>query len=137
MTQTLANQVALVTGAGSGMGRAIAEEFVRAGAKVVAVDLNEAAVKATAETIGEPCFPIAADISQPECVSSIYEAATKHFGTVDVLVNNAGIWDDYAVLTETSNDLWDKVFGVNLKAMFMLCRAFVPWNGRERATERL
>ena len=120
----LDGKTALVTGAGSGMGRAIAQEFAREGAKVACLDINAEAAKVTAQDIGGVAF--ACDIADPGAVATACALAETALGRIDILVNCAGILDGYAPITETSDALWDRIMNVNLKGMFLVSRAVLP-----------
>jgi 3-oxoacyl-[acyl-carrier protein] reductase len=125
----LEGKVALVTGAGSGIGGATAELFAREGARVVAVDLDAEAAQATAAAIeagGGEALALATDVADPAAVEAMAASALERFGRVDVLVNNAGILDDYLPAAETSDEIWDRVMGVNLKSMLHTARALLP-----------
>lgn len=121
----LKDKIALVTGAGSGMGRATAQEFTAAGARVICLDLNCDAAQATASglagAIGASC-----DVSNSVQVADVCAKSEADMGRIDILVNCAGILDGYAPVTETSDALWDKIIGVNLKGMFLVSRAVLP-----------
>ena len=120
----LDGKTALVTGAGSGMGQAIAQEFAREGAKVACLDINAEAAKVTAQDIGGVAF--ACDIADPGAVATACALAETALGRIDILVNCAGILDGYAPITETSDALWDRIMNVNLKGMFLVSRAVLP-----------
>jgi NAD(P)-dependent dehydrogenase (short-subunit alcohol dehydrogenase family) len=115
-----AGQVAIVTGAGRGMGQAIAKALAERGAKVVVAELDEAASKETVEAIqqaGGEGLPVTVDISQVDDVRRLFSTAVSKFGTVDILVNNAGIGIPKPLLEYTEAD-WDRQLGVNLKGLF-------------------
>jgi NAD(P)-dependent dehydrogenase (short-subunit alcohol dehydrogenase family) len=115
-----AGQVAIVTGAGRGMGQAIAKALGERGAKVVVAELDEAASKETVEAIqqaGGEGLPVTVDISQVDDVRRLFSTAVSKFGTVDILVNNAGIGIPKPLLEYTEAD-WDRQLGVNLKGLF-------------------
>ena len=120
----LDGKTALVTGAGSGMGRAIAQEFAREGAKVACLDINAEAAKMTALEIGG--IAVTCDIADPAAVATACAIAETELGRIDILVNCAGILDGYAPITETSDALWDRIMNVNLKGMFLVSRAVLP-----------
>ncbi|MDT7654930.1 MAG: hypothetical protein QOI36_6336 [Pseudonocardiales bacterium] len=121
-------RVALVTGGGSGMGRAMVEEFVAEGALVVAVDINEHAAVETVKGLNTPdrASAAVADISSPESVEAVIAGVVREHGKIDILCNNAGVLDDYTPAHETSIDLWNRVIGVNLTGPFLVSRAVVP-----------
>ena len=117
---SFAGQVAVVTGAGRGMGRAVATGLAERGAKVIVAEMDEAAGAEAAEAIrkgGGDAHAIGVDISQVDGVRGLFEAAVQRYGTVDILVNNAGIGIPKPLLDYTEAD-WDRQLGVNLKGMF-------------------
>jgi NAD(P)-dependent dehydrogenase (short-subunit alcohol dehydrogenase family) len=126
----LEEKVALITGAGSGIGREAALLFAKEGAKVVAVDMNDAAGKETAAAIekdgGRAVF-VHADVSRSADVEAMIAAAKKTYGRLNVLFNNAGIFpaNDGSVL-ETDEKTWDLVLSVNLKGVFLGCKYGIP-----------
>lgn len=126
----LDNLVALITGAGSGIGRAMAEEFAARGAIVVACDLNGGAANITAEAAraaGAPdAHAIEADVAVAESATAAVADTEQRFGRVDVLCSNAGVLDGYATALDTTEELWDRVFAINVKACWLLSRAALP-----------
>ena len=126
----LKDKVALITGAGSGIGREAALLFAKEGASVVAVDMNDAAGKETVAAIekdgGRATF-VPADVSRSADVEGMVAAAKKTYGRLNVLFNNAGIFpaNDGSVL-ETDEKTWDLVLSVNLKGVFLGCKFGIP-----------
>jgi 3-oxoacyl-[acyl-carrier protein] reductase len=125
MTQQLrrfVGQVVIVTGAGHGIGKAIAERFGAEGAQLVVNDVQEASAEASARAIreaGGDAIAITADVSSKAAVDALFDAALARFGTVDVLVNNAGLTDVARHFLEGDEQWWDRVLDVNLKGVFL------------------
>ena len=126
----LEGKVALITGAGSGMGRAAAELFAREGARVVVAEAARDAGDATVESIraaGGEAACVEVDVSDARDCDRMVRAALHQFGGLHVLYNNAGIFpaDDGGVL-ETPEPTWDRVMEVNLRGVWLGCRAGIP-----------
>ncbi len=117
----LNGKVALVTGAGRGIGRAVAQAFAREGASVVVNDLDESAAIETVRGARGCCIPALADIGNTESHQSLVERACSEFGKLDILVNNAGIQFREPFL-EAQPSSWDRTVAVNLKAAFFLAQ---------------
>ena len=130
MSARLETKVAVVTGAGGGIGRAASRLFASEGAKVVAADLDDGAARATADEItsaGGSAIAIGADVGLEAHVEELVSAATSDFGGLHVLFNNAGIFPaDDGGLLDTSPATWDRVMDVNLKGLWLCCRGAVP-----------
>jgi NAD(P)-dependent dehydrogenase (short-subunit alcohol dehydrogenase family) len=121
----LKDKVAIVTGAASGMGEAIALLFAREGAKVIVSDINLKGAERVVQEIkdgGGEATAILTDVSKQEDVDKMIEAVVSNYGTLDILVNNAGIMDNFMPAGEVSDRLWDKVFAVNVKGPMMAIR---------------
>ncbi|HWA18050.1 MAG TPA: glucose 1-dehydrogenase [Devosia sp.] len=122
----LKDKVAVITGAGSGMGLAMARLFVAEGAKVVAADWHADAVEAAAKDIGGTIVGVKADVSdEAQCVAMI-DRAVSEFGRIDILVNNAGVMDLFQSVADVSNDTWRRVLSVNLDGPMYAMRRAVP-----------
>ena len=117
----LDGRTALVTGGGKGIGRAICLRFARAGASVVVVDLDEAAGRKTARDCGKATF-VKADVSKADSIARMLKKA----GAVDILVNNAGIAGRSANLEDLTEADWDAVMALNLRGIFLCCKAVLP-----------
>lgn len=124
----LAGKTAIVTGSGSGIGRAIAQLFAREGAKVGVIDKDEASGYQTLEMIsaqhGQAAF-FRADVSQSAEIHQAVDATVSKFGKLDILVNNAAV-QFLATLVDTSEETWDKIHNVNLKGVFLGCKFAIP-----------
>lgn len=123
---------ALVTGAGSGIGAAIAAMFVRESASVLLTDINAVAAKARAEALGKSAAFIAHDATVPEDWTAAVAAAEDRFGGLNILVNCAGICIPGTV-EETSLDLWRKTHAVDLDSVFLGCKIALPLIARTTA----
>ena len=124
----LAGKVAIVTGAGQGLGRETALLFARQGARVLVSDVNaDTAVAVTAEImdVGGEALALQADVSSAADAERIAQSAQEHFGGLDILVNNAGIMGYGTVLTANDED-WERIIGINLKGVFLCSRAAIP-----------
>lgn len=125
----LSGKVAVVTGAASGMGKAIAELFAEEGAKVIVSDLNVDNANKVAEGIqskGGSAIVVAANVAIEEDVQRLIDSAVSEYGTVDILVNNAGIMDNFVPASEVTDELWEKVFAVNTTGPMRTTRKVLP-----------
>ncbi|GAA4258583.1 SDR family NAD(P)-dependent oxidoreductase [Dactylosporangium darangshiense] len=121
-----ADKVALVTGAGSGIGEACAVLLAGRGANVLVADVDLEAATRVAEAIGKPAVAHEADVSDPKACEAMVAAAVDAFGRLDVAVNNAGIAGPRALTGEYPLDGWDDVIAVNLNGVFYSMRAEIP-----------
>lgn len=129
------DKVAIITGAGKGIGKAIAERLASEGAKVAVCDIDKELAERTAEEIRNKyqteAVGIYVDVANEELVNSMVEEVIKTFGKVDILVNNAGITRDDLLMRMKEED-WDKVIAVNLKSVFLCTKAVVRHMIRQR-----
>ena len=122
VTYDFTGKVAIVTGAARGVGRAIVNQFVKAGAKVVAADRDEASLRETCQPHAHNVRAVVADISTPHGASAITKAAVEHFGHLDICVNDAAV-APHAGLLEERVEVWDTVYAVNCRGTFLMTQA--------------
>ncbi len=121
----LTGRTALVTGAASGFGRSIAVGFAEHGCQVAVADLDLRNAEETARQVcelGVRCLPIQVDVADPESILQTVEQVRQHFGTIDILVNSAGI-SQHDPAESTPLETWDRVLDVNLRGTFLCCQA--------------
>jgi dihydroanticapsin dehydrogenase len=121
----LDGKACVVTGAGSGIGRATAEKLAAEGGRVVCVDIAADAVEATAAGIGDAAVAVAADVSKRAECDAFVQRCVDEFGAIDVLVNNAGV-NLPGVFHEVSDETIDRTIDVNVKAQIYACQAAIP-----------
>jgi meso-butanediol dehydrogenase/(S,S)-butanediol dehydrogenase/diacetyl reductase len=128
MSHRLADKVAVITGAATGIGKAAALLFAQEGARVVAADVNEAGGQEIVEMVranrGEAIF-VKSDVTENAQVERLMLTAKDVFGKIDILYNNAAV-NHFARLTDTSEETWDRVMSVNVKSIFLCCKAAIP-----------
>jgi NAD(P)-dependent dehydrogenase (short-subunit alcohol dehydrogenase family) len=122
----LAGKTSIVTGAGSGIGRAICLTFVRAGAKVACLDINLAAAEETAAACGPEALALCCDVGNEAETRAAAAATLSRFGMVHVLVNAAATDDLNGSILDISVDEWSRVFAVNVTGAFLMSRAVLP-----------
>jgi 2-dehydro-3-deoxy-L-rhamnonate dehydrogenase (NAD+) len=122
----LTGQTAIVTGAATGIGEAIAGRLARAGATVAVADINVEGAAAVAASIGAGAFSVALDITRTASVAGAVEEVLARTGRIDVLVNNAGIAGRAAPLWEQTDEDWNRILDLNLTGVFRCCRAVIP-----------
>ncbi len=125
----LQEKVALITGAASGLGRAQAIEYAKEGAKVILNDVNAEGLAETEKLIKDQngtVLSIIADISKRVDVQIMINKALEEFGTVDICVNNAAILADFKASLDITEDEWDRIMAVNVKAVYLLTNALLP-----------
>ena len=124
----LKDKVAIVTGSGAGIGRAIATTFAREGARVIVADMDEEAGRETVAAIqagGGEAYFARTDVSQVKDTQRLVETALSTYGRLDVLVNNAGVYTRGDVLS-TSVETWNRLLSINLTGVFLCCKAAIP-----------
>jgi NAD(P)-dependent dehydrogenase (short-subunit alcohol dehydrogenase family) len=125
----LKGKTAIVTGAGRGIGEGIAKAVAREGANVVVNNRSLDGAEAVASAIerdGGSAIAYQADVTDADGLHAMVDAAVERFGTVDILVNNAGIESTPRLLKDITEAQWDRVLNVNLKGVFLCCRAVIP-----------
>lgn len=125
----LRNHVALVTGAGRGIGQAIALRFAKEGANVIVNDIDAKSARDTVsriEEIGNQAISFQADVSNSEEIRYMVKEGVQRFGTVDILVNNAGIGGSSCLVKDIPEETWNKALGINLTGVFNCCQAVIP-----------
>jgi 3-oxoacyl-[acyl-carrier protein] reductase len=122
----LEGKTAFVTGAGSGIGKCIAETYVREGARVAVVDLDGDAAKHVARAIGNNAIALRADVTKKADIASAVDETLAAFGALDILVNNAGVTHVNKPMLEIDEAEFDRIYAVNVKGVFLGCQAVVP-----------
>jgi len=125
----LSGKIAIVTGSGRGIGRAIALALARDGADVVVDDVNINKAKEVAkeiESIGGRALIILADVSKKSDVENMVKQTLEEFGKIDILVNNAGVVGPTVPIQELKEEDWDRIINVDLKGTFLCCKAVIP-----------
>ena len=128
--QILKDKVAVVTGAGSGIGKCTVERFVQEGAKVVAADMNEESLAKLMEDLGDfapQARTFKVDVSKCAEVEAMVDFCVSSFGGMDILMNNAGIMDNLLPIAEMDDKTWDKLMSVNLNSVMYGCRKAVRY----------
>jgi NAD(P)-dependent dehydrogenase (short-subunit alcohol dehydrogenase family) len=125
----LENKTAIITGAASGMGEAIAELFAHEGAHVVIADLRQHEIDKVVQAIvekGGKAIGVVCNVAHEAELKKLIDTTLREFKTIDILVNNAGVMDDFFPVDQISNELWKHVMSVNLDGPFYACRLVVP-----------
>jgi len=125
MGSRLKDKVAIITGAGSGIGHACALAIAREGARVALVGRRRDRLKETASEIGEAAFVLPADVSQKDEIVRVVERTVAHFGALNVLLNNAGVLH-IGTAEQITEEQWDETFSVNVRGLWLLSRAVLP-----------
>ena len=122
----LTNKVAIVTGAASGFGAEIARQYVAEGAKVAVADINEDGARAVAAGLGDNAVAVRCDVTQRADVQRLVDTTVQCFGTLDIVVNNAGTTHRNQPLLDVDEATFDRVFAVNVKSIYHMTQAVVP-----------
>jgi len=122
----LDGKTALVTGAGSGIGKCIAETYAREGARVALADIDLAAAQSAARAIGNNAIAVRCDVSKKADFAAAVAETVSAFGALDILVNNAGATHVNKPMLDIGEDEYDRIFAVNVKGVFLGCQAVVP-----------
>lgn len=125
-SKRLEGKRAIVTGGASGFGAGIARRFAEEGARVIVADLNDEAARALAAELGDADRGVAVDVSNAAEVAALAETANRLLGGVDIVVNNAGVGHTPQPLDELSDEAFDRIAAVNMRAIYLMSKAFVP-----------
>lgn len=128
MTETLKGKIAVVTGAGRGIGKSVALAFARAGADLAICARSQAEIDDVAseiQDIGRRCFAMSVDLADPGAVSGFAQGLLAEFGAVDILVNNAGAYLERGAFADSDPELWWKTIEVNVRGPYLLTRHLV------------
>ncbi|MGX6443909.1 SDR family oxidoreductase [Neobacillus sp. K501] len=125
----LENKVAVVTGAASGMGKAIAALYAKEGAKVVVSDINIEAANLTVDQIksnGGEAIAVMANVAKEDDIQNLIDTVVNTYGTLDILVNNAGIMDNFEPAGEIEDEKWERIFAINTTSVMRSTRKALP-----------
>ncbi|MEQ4617084.1 MAG: glucose 1-dehydrogenase [Corticimicrobacter sp.] len=126
MDKRLQDKVAIVTGAASGFGAAIARTYVAQGARVAIADINEAGARALAQELGAQALPVACDVTRRSDIENLVQQTVQTFGTLDIVVNNAGTTHRNQPLLDVDEATFDRVYAVNVKSIYYMTFAVLP-----------
>src|SRR6185503_1728979 len=122
----LSNKVAIITGAASGFGAEMSRLFVAEGARVAVADLNEEGAKSVASQLGASALAVKCDVAKRADIENLVAATLKQFGTVDIVVNNAGYTHKNQSMLDVDEETFERCFDVNVKSIYLMARAVVP-----------
>jgi len=125
MSSRLKNKISIVTGAGSGIGRACAIAMAREGAKVSLVGRRKTLLEEVAHEIGDSALVVPADVSQQKEIDHVIAQTVSHFGSINVLLNNAGVLH-IGTVEQITDEQWDETFNINVRGLWLLSRAVLP-----------
>ena len=131
MIGALKGKAAVITGGGSGIGKAMVERYLAEGASVVAADINEESLKVLQEELepeyGDKLKIRRVNVSSKEEVEAMIDYTIEAFGKVDVVINNAGIMDNLLPIAEMPDDMWERIMNINLNSVMYACRKAVQY----------
>ncbi len=122
----LEGKTAIVTGGGSGFGAGIVAKFVAEGARVMVADINEASANSVVTSVGGNTVAQVVDVASSDSMQAMAQAAFKHFGSLDIMVNNAGITHLPQAMEEITEEEFDRVLAVNAKSVYLSAKYIVP-----------
>ncbi|MFN0313681.1 MAG: SDR family oxidoreductase [Burkholderiales bacterium] len=122
----LKDQVAIVTGAASGFGAEISRRYIAEGAKVMLSDINEKGVQELAASLGSNAAAVRCDVSKKADIENLVAATVKRFGTLDIVVNNAGYTHKNQSMLTVDEETFDRMFDINVKSIYLMTLATVP-----------
>jgi NAD(P)-dependent dehydrogenase (short-subunit alcohol dehydrogenase family) len=125
MSSRLKDKIAMVTGAGSGIGRACALALAREGARVALVGRRKVHLEEVAREISDSALVLAADVSKKDEIAGVVERTVAHFGSLNVLLNNAGVLH-IGTVEQITEEQWDQTFNINVRGLWLLSRAVLP-----------
>ncbi len=125
----LEEKVAIVTGSGAGIGKAIAETYAKEGAKVVIADFNEAALNATVKELsdaGHEAYGVVVNVAKEADVTKMFDETIEKYGKVDIVVNNAGVGDNMQAAANVEDNVWERVMSINVEGVMRITRKAIP-----------
>ncbi|WP_370457268.1 SDR family oxidoreductase [Salipiger sp. PrR003] len=122
----LQGKTTMITGAASGFGKGIAETYIREGAKVAVADLNAEGARAVAEALGPNAIAVTCDVSKADQVAAAVAQTTEAFGSLDIVVNNAGWTNPNRPLMETDEETFRRIYDINVLSIFHMTKTCVP-----------
>ena len=125
-SKRLEGKRAIVTGGASGFGAGIARRFAEEGARVIVADLNGEAARVLAAELGDADLGVAVDVSNAAEVTALAETANRLLGGIDIVINNAGVGHTPQPLDELADEAFDRIAAVNMRAIYLMSKAFVP-----------
>ena len=125
----LEEKVAIITGSGAGIGKAIAETYAKEGAKVIIADFNEAALNATVKELsdaGHEAYGVVVNVANEADITKMFDETIKKCGKVDIVVNNAGVGDNMQAAANVEDDIWERVMSINVEGVMRITRKAIP-----------